>query len=310
MITDFSQMTSLPLGGSTRLRVAVACGYDDSTLTAVNKAVGEGLIDAVFTGSRERTLRPGLLTAPAERVSFVEADSDAEAAARAVALVHDGGADILMKGLVGSDTLLRAVLDKQQGLLPPGNVLFHLAAAEIPGREKLLFFTDAAVIPYPTQAQREAQVAHAAEVCRFFGVETPRVALIHCSEHAGEKFPHTMGYASIRERAERGDWGSLIVDGPLDVRTSCDAGACRVKGIATPIDGRADVLVFPDIEAGNTFYKTITCFAGARVAATLIGASRPVVLPSRGDDAETKYVSLCMARLLAEARRKANGEAR
>lgn len=299
MITDFSQLAALSGRNASRLRVAVACGYDDSTLSAVNRAVEEGLAEAVFVGARARTEAAGLLSCGPEHVSFVEAATDAEAAARAVELVRTGRADALMKGLVGSDCVLRAVLDKQAGLLPPGNVLCHLAAAEIPAYGKLLFFTDAAVIPYPTQAQREAQVAQAAQTCRLFGIAVPRVALVHCSEKASDKFPHTAGYALIRQRAERGDWGPIVVDGPLDVRTSCDAEACRVKGISSPLEGQADVLVFPDIEAGNTFYKTITRFAGARCAATLAGASRPVVLPSRGDDAETKYLSLCMAALQA-----------
>lgn len=300
MIHQLSDMTDalrrLPSGQS----VAVVCGRDAATLDALRRAVDEGVAQAVFVGDAEAVRRnvPDLV---ARGATVVDAATPAEAAARAVALVREGRADVLMKGLVGSDVVLRAVLDKQAGMLAPGAVLTHLAVAQLPAYGKLLFFTDAAVIPYPTQEQREAQVGYAVDACRRFGVEQPRVALVHCSEKASDKFPHVAGYAAIRAAAAGGRWGNALVDGPLDVRTACDAGALAVKGIESPLDGRADVLVLPDIEAGNVFYKTITLFAGARTAAVVQGATRPVVLTSRGDDAACKYDSLCMALLLAAA---------
>ena len=167
--------------------------------------------------------------------------------------------------------------------------------AEIPAYHKLLFFTEAAVIPYPTHEQRLAQVGYAIAACRAFGIKTPRIALTHCSEKVSPKFPHTEGYADIIRQAGQGTRGSAIVDGPLDVRTSCDIEGCAIKGIDSPLEGRSDALIFPNIEAGNAFNKTLSFFAGAVIAGTLQGTIRPVVPPSRGDSTMSKYYSMTMA---------------
>ena len=167
--------------------------------------------------------------------------------------------------------------------------------AQIPSYHKLLFFSDAAVIPYPTQAQRMAQVGYMAQMLHAFGIDEPRIALVHCAEMVSDKFPHTMGYGDICSRAARGEWGRVIVDGPLDLRTACDPVALAVKGITSPVGGEADAVILPDIEAGNLMYKALPLFASARVAGTLQGTTAPVVLPSRGDSLEAKYHSLALA---------------
>ena len=217
------------------------------------------------------------------------------AASEAVALVRQNKGSVLMKGLIGTDVLLRAVLNKEEGLLPKGSVLTHLAVAEIPSYPKLLFFTDAAVIPYPTHEQRIEQVRYAARVCHHFGIEEPRIALIHCAEHGGKAFPFVDGYADIKQMAADGAFSRCIVDGPLDVKSSCDIKAQQQKGIQSPIGGEADVLVLPDLEAGNVFYKTLTLFDEIKTAGMLCGTTAPVVLPSRGDEAEAKFNSILFA---------------
>lgn len=217
------------------------------------------------------------------------------AAEKAVALVRRGDANVLMKGHLGTDILLRAILNKVAGLLKEGRVLTHLSVAEIPTYPKLLFFTDAAVIPYPSQKQRTAQVLYAAEVCHRMGILSPRIALIHCAEHGGRHFPFVDGYTDIKRMAAEGTFGRCIVDGPIDVKSACSLEALHAKGILSPIEGEADVLVMPDIEAGNAFYKAMTLFAGARTAGMLYGAQCPVVVPSRGDNAEAKFHSILFA---------------
>lgn len=260
-----------------RCRVAVVCPKDASTLTAVERAEQAGFVAATMVD---------------------EADA-ATAAQRAVALVRSGEADALMKGLLNTDVLLRAVLDKAVGLLPAGGVLTHVAVADIAALGRLLCFTDAAVIPYPTPEQRRAQVEAVAAMCRAMGrkmgFETPHIALIHCSEKVSEKFPHTLSYRTLCQAPPDG----CLVDGPLDVRCAIDPTALAVKGIPSKLEGRADALVFPDIEAANVFYKTITSLLHAPTAALLCGTTAPVVLPSRGDSADTKFYSLALASLHA-----------
>ena len=176
------------------------------------------------------------------------------AAEKAVALIRRGDADVLMKGLIGTDILLRAILNKVSGLLPEGRVLTHISVAEIPSYPKLLFFTDVAVIPYPTQKQRIEQVRYTASVCHQLGILEPHIALIHCAEHGGRQFPFVDGYQDIKRMAEAGAFGRCIVDGPLDVKSACSLEALKAKGISSPLDGESDVLVMPDIEAGNAFF--------------------------------------------------------
>lgn len=277
-------------------RLAVVCGSDDSTAAAVMRAVNHGFADATFVGACQQVRQQACVANyKGDHVHFIEADTDVEAAQLAVSMVKRGEADVLMKGLIHTETLLHAVLNKEWGILPRGQVLTHIAMAQMPSYHKLLFFTDAAVIPYPTHEQRAQQVAYLARMLHAFGIDEPRISLIHCAETANPKFPHTMGYGEICQRAAQGEWGRLLVDGPLDLRTSCDAEALRVKGIQSVIGGEADALVLPDIEAANVLYKGLPLFAQAQVAGTLQGTLAPVVLPSRGDDADAKYHSLALA---------------
>lgn len=295
-IRNFEQLYDhLSAPGKPRVKVAVACPYDESTLGAVGRALELGVADFILVGEPAKMSTEDLEARFSERVQTVAcADPDA-AAAEAVALVRRGEADVLMKGLLNTDNLLRAILNKEHGILTPGAVLTHVTATEIPGTDRLLMFSDAAVIPFPTEAQRIAMVKAVVRVCRKLGIGEPRVALVHCTEKTSPKFPVTLDYARLRELCAEGEFGNAIVDGPMDVKTACDSHSGAVKGIDSPIDGRADGLIFPDIESGNVFYKTVTCFCHALNAGMLAGASVPVVLPSRSDDAESKLASLALA---------------
>lgn len=279
-----------------RVRLAVVCGSDASTLDAVTKAVLHGFAEAIFVGHCSKiSFSTKFALESTGPVRFIETADDAQAAQMAVQMVREGQADVLVKGLLHTETLLHAVLNKEWGLLPKGNVLTHIAVAEMPSYDKLFFFSDAAVIPYPTHEQRLSQVAYMARLLHAFGIDEPRIALTHCAETVNPKFPHTLGYAEICQRAAKGEWGALRVDGPLDLRTACDPVALRTKGINSCLEGHADAIIVPDIEAGNLLYKALPLFAGAKVAGSLQGTIRPVVLPSRGDDGEAKFNSIALA---------------
>ncbi|MDE7089489.1 MAG: phosphate butyryltransferase, partial [Prevotella sp.] len=218
------------------------------------------------------------------------------AATKAVALVHEGKADVIQKGLLNTDNLLKAILNKETGILPKGQVLTHLTCAKLPQYDKLLFMTDVAVIPYPTKEQREQQLRYLLNLCRKMGVEEPRVALINCSEKVNAKhFPCTVEYQELVEQTRLGLFGPCIVDGPLDLKTSLSPAALHKKGLQSPLEGRSDGLIFSDIQAGNVFYKTITLFCNAQTAAILQGPQVPVVLTSRADSADNKFYSLALA---------------
>ena len=255
-------------------RVAVVCGRDESTSGAVERAVKAGFVEAIY----------------------VDDDNVDVAAAKAVALVREGKCDVIMKGLLNTDNLLKAILNKETGILPKGQVLTHLTCAKLPIYDKLLFMTDVAVIPYPTKEQREQQLQYLLTLCRNMGVEEPRIALISCSEKVNPKhFPCTVEYQELVEKTKTGVFGPCIVDGPLDLKTSLSAAALHKKGINSPLEGHSDGLIFSDIQAGNVFYKTITLFCQAQTAAILKGPQVPVVLTSRADSADNKFYSLALA---------------
>lgn len=299
-ITNFEQLTSHLAERGTRKRVAVVCASDSSTQNAVAHALRDGFVDAIFIGSREAVEANADIQCHIGHISYIDASTPDEAAQKAVALVREGKADILMKGLINTDNLLHAVLNKETGILPRGKVLTHITASAIPGYPKLLFFTDAAVIPYPTHEQRVEQVRYIVQLCHDFGIANPKVSLIHCTEKVGGKFfPFTEGYPEIIEQGKAGEFGTCIIDGPLDLKTSCCKESLVKKGISSPLEGESDAVIFPDIQAGNVFYKAITLFCHAETAGILAGPIAPVVLPSRGDSEQCKFCSLALAAINA-----------
>ena len=277
--------------------VAVACPADAHTEEVIERSISEEFAKFILVAVEQNAAVAERLHAKyPDRTAIILATDVDDASRKAVAEVRQGRAQVLMKGTVNTDNLLRAVLNKECGLLEKGHVLTHIAVAEIPGLQRLLFFTDAAVIPYPTTEQFHAQLGYIADTYRSVtGNDCPRVALTHCTEKVSEKFPLTLSYEELKKEAREGAFGSIEVDGPMDVKTACDAESGAIKGIASPVVGSADILIFPDIEAGNTFYKAITLFAKATVAGMLAGTTAPVVVTSRADTVESKFYSLATA---------------
>ncbi len=279
-----------------RKRVAVACPHDSHTEFAIRRGLENKFAQFLLVVTNDFIDRANQLrdAYPDDVNVYVAEDVDA-AARMAVKLVRDGEADVLMKGLLNTDNLLHAVLDKNCGLLPKGRVLTHISVAQISMYPRLIFYSDAAVIPRPNYEQFKAMITYASRLCNNCGVAQPKVALIHCTEKISEKFPHTLDYARLMEDAKEGAFGSTLVDGPMDVKTAFDLQSAMIKGLKSPVVGNADVLIFPNIESGNTFYKTISLFAHADMASILQGTICPVVVTSRSDSELTKLYSLAMA---------------
>ena len=294
-IRNFDQLTAHLQTLKKRKRIAVVCANDPNTEYAIARALEEGIAEFQMIGDSSILKKYPTLKQYPDFVSTVHIENPDEAAREAVRIVREGGADILMKGIINTDNLLHAILDKENGILPRGKVLTHLAMMQIPTYDKFLFFSDAAVIPRPTLQQRIEMIWYAIHTCRRFGIERPRISLIHCTEKVSAKFPHSLDYVNIVELAEAGEFGDVIIDGPLDVKTSCEKASGELKGIVSPINGEADVLIFPNIESGNTFYKSVSLFAHAQMAGLLQGPVCPVVLPSRSDSGLSKYYSIAMA---------------
>ncbi|MBM4130841.1 phosphate butyryltransferase [bacterium] len=288
------------LKGAPPRRVAVAAGHDPNTLDAALRAAAEGLALVTLVADRQRlaalTSAPGSLPAG---VTVIDEPDPVAATARAVSLVRAGEADVLMKGLVATSDYMKKILDREHGLLPPGRVLSHVTVLEFPGLSRLLFAADVAIIPQPDVAAKLQIVEYCLHAARSFGVARPRVALLAASEKVSPKMPATIEADEIRRLARDGRFGDAVVDGPLALDVALCPEACRIKELDSPVGGLADILVFPNIESGNVFYKTATQLAGARVAAAVVGTTAPCVLTSRADDEESKLLSIALGCRLA-----------
>lgn len=295
MITSFKSLIARLSEQRERKCLVVVWPHDAHTVDAVFRALREGWVSLLLIGQRESMPLPADWEEYADRIAFEYATDAADAARLAVRAVREGRAQAMMKALINTDVLLRAILNKEEGILQKGRVMSHIAVMEIPALGRLLLMSDAAVLPYPTEEQRAAQIGYLAAMCRKLEIAQPRIAMLHCTEFAGEKFPHTLTYAPLIERSKAGEWGDILLDGPLDLRCTLDKEALDIKGINSPLEGKADALIFPDIEGANAFYKTMPLFAGAEIAGVLQGPDCPVVLSSRGDSELTKYYSIAVA---------------
>ena len=283
-----------------RKRLVVAWANDAHTLEAVNAAVEAGLVEAILVGD-EPVMVKGCadLGLPRERFRMIHTATDAEAAIQAVAMVRAGEADLLMKGLLGTDKYMRAILNKELGLLDPGAILSHVTVMEHPGHPKLLIAGDVAVIPEPDFREKLAILGYLVQTAKALGIETPKVAVLSISEQVQPKLRSSAEAAQLTQMAARGEIKGALVDGPMALDGAIDPESARIKGMGGPVAGDADCLLFPNIEAGNVFYKAGTKLGGAEIAALVAGARVPCVLSSRGDTARTKLCSIALAALLA-----------
>ncbi|MDD4224669.1 MAG: phosphate acyltransferase [Candidatus Cloacimonetes bacterium] len=284
----------------TRTRIAVAAAEDPNTITSIARAVSEGFAEAILLGAKERIEQVCALAGidPA-RFQIIDLVPDSDVSGEAVRLVRSGEADVLMKGLVGTDKFLKAVLNKEKGLLPPKAVMSYVCALELPKYRKLLFISDTAVLPYPDLEQKVAMLNYSVQMARRFGIDQPKVALITASEKVTAGLPNTFDHALIAKMAQRGQIKNCVVDGPLDVFLACDPAAGGIKGVSTPIAGEADILIFPSLEAANAFYKGLMLFAGGELAGLIQGTLKPVVVMSRSESAASKYYSVALSCLMA-----------
>ena len=283
-----------------RKRLVVAWANDAHTLEAVNSAVKAGLVEPILVGDE------GIMTRTLDELGFsalrfrkVHAGSDGEAATKAVSLMRSGEGDILMKGALSTDKYMRAILSKEQGLMDPGAILSHVSVMEHPRHPKLLIIGDVAVIPEPDFKEKLAILGYLVKTARALGIEQPKVAVLSASEQVLPKMKSSVDAALLSKMAERGQIQGALVDGPLALDAALDPESVRLKGLTGPVAGDADCLLFPDIEAGNVFYKAGTKLGGAEIAAVVMGARVPCVLSSRGDSAKTKLSSIALAALLA-----------
>ena len=231
-----------------------------------------------------------------QKFTIVHNPNELQAVAQAVQMIREGQGDFLMKGLCSTDKFLRAILNKETGLLPPKGTLTHCTTLEIPSYHKLLFVGDVAVIPAPDIKQKQIIMECLVKTAKAVGVETPKVALIAATEQVLASQPATIDAALLAKMADRGQIKGCIADGPLALDVAIDQESVEIKGLVSPVAGDADCLLFPNIESGNVFYKANSkLVSGVRQAGILVGAKVPCVLSSRADSIDTKLNSIAIA---------------
>ena len=295
-ISSFAELTAHLTGLNCRKRMAVANAVDSHTLEAVLRAVDMGIVEAFLIGDVASIESPELFEHNlSPYIHIVDVPEVHEATREAVRMVRSGEADILMKGLVNTDVLLRAILDKKKGILKPGTVMTYNSVMEVPKYHKLIIFSDPVVIPSPNLVQRKAMINYAITTATKFGIKKPKIALIHATEVANPKIHYMQDYLDIMQMWRNGEFGDVIMDGPLDIFLALDVEKGSIKNVPTPVLGDADILIFPNFECANTFYKGLSLFAGAEMCGLLQGTDKPVVLTSRSESVDSKFYSIAMA---------------
>ncbi|MBE5853519.1 MAG: phosphate butyryltransferase [Lachnospiraceae bacterium] len=282
-------------------KLSVAVAQDKAVLEAVKAAKERDIADAILVGDEAKIIEIGesLGMNMADYTIINEPDNIA-ASLKAVKLVHDGEADMYMKGLIDTKNFLKSVLDKDCGLRT-GKPLSHVAVFELPGFDRLLFLADVAFIPYPTLEDKANIINYAVDVAHACGVECPKVAPLAAVEVVNPKMPATVEAAELTRMNEEGEITGCIVDGPLSMDIALYKEAAEEKGaLGRKVAGDADVLLFPDIHAGNLVYKAIVHMVDMQNGCILTGTKAPVILTSRSDTFETKVNSIALAAVVAE----------
>ena len=282
-------------------KVSVAVAQDSAVLEAVRAAKDRKIADAILVGDESKIKAIASdIQVDISDFEIVNVEDDIEASLAAVKLVHEGKADMYMKGLIDTKHFLKSVLDKEVGLRT-GKPLSHVCVFDVEGIDHLLFLTDVAFIPYPTLEDKVHIINNTLEITKACGIECPKVAPLAAVEVVNPKMPVTVEAAELTRMNKDGEITDCIVDGPLSLDLAIDAEAAKHKGATDrSIQGDADILLFPDIHAGNLVYKAMVHTANLKNGNILTGTKAPVILTSRSDSMEVKVNSLALGAVVAE----------
>ena len=280
-------------------KIVVVSAEDEEVLAAVRQAQDEGIVSAILTGNENQIKE----IAKQHKISLEgfeiinEPDQD-KAAALSCSIIREGKASVIMKGLLDTSKYMRAILNKEKGLNSGGNLICHAAAFELPTYPKLLIVTDAAINVAPDLAQKAQMIDNTVAFASSLGIDTPLVACCCAVEKVNHKaMPATIDAALLAKMNDRGQIKGCIVDGPFGLDNAISEESARIKKIKSPVAGKADIILCNDIESANYLYKSLLFLAQAKAGAVVLGASAPIVLTSRADTHETKYLSIVLAAL-------------
>ncbi len=277
------------------MRVVVAAAGDEHTLEAIEHAMGEGIVRPVLVGDKakidEICAKLGM-DIPEENIYDVP-DPD-EAAKKAVALIHEGKGDFIMKGKLETAQILKPVVNKETGL-GTGRVMSHFVFDELPYYHKLLVTTDGGMMTYPTLEQKKQIIENTVDTLKALGYENPKIGVVAAVEKVNPKMPETVEADALKQMNLNGEIKDCIVEGPISLDIALDKEIADIKGFDSPVAGDADVILVPNIQVGNVLGKAITVIAKGNMAGFIVGSKVPIVLTSRGSSAKEKFLSLVLA---------------
>jgi phosphate butyryltransferase len=277
-------------------RLAVVFAQDVHTIEAVYEAVKEGIVDATLTGEKkviEKICQENQINSSVFEIIDV-ADQN-QAGGICCDEINNGNAQLIMKGSITTDDYMRCILNKERGIMIPGSLLTHVTVFEISVYPKLLIVCDVAVIPYPTIEQKEKMLKFLINTAQKLGNPNPLCALIAPSEKPTKKIVSSSDAMVLADLAKTGAFGHAIIDGPMALDLAIDIESADIKHYHSPVAGKADCILFPNIDAANVFYKTTTKFLKGESAAMVVGAKVPAILTSRGDSSKSKLSSIALA---------------
>lgn len=296
-ITNFNQMIEKVRKLQTK-KIAVAVAEDEEVLAAVRQAQDEKITEAILVGDRAKIEKIATQhNISLDGFEIIHEPDHMTAAFKCCELIHQGRASVIMKGLIDTAKIMKAVLNKEKGL-NSGNLLSHITAFEMPTYHKLLFVTDVAINIAPNLKEKVNIISNAVQVVRSCGIDKPLVACCAAVEKVNaDAMPATVDAALLAKMSDRGQIANCIVDGPFGLDNAVSEESARIKKIVSPVAGKADIILCNDIESGNYLYKSLLFLAKAKGGAIVAGAQAPMVLTSRADSHETKYLSIVFAML-------------
>lgn len=299
MLTKLAQLKELLDKDHKPKKLVLAASEDAHSLNAVFDAAKQKIIRPILVGDKEKTFGMAeILNLDISKYEFIEAKSPLEAVTASVKIVHDGKADVLMKGKVGSSDMLSCVLNREYGLRT-GKLLSHFAYFEVETYHKLIAVTDVAMNIAPNLTEKIAILNNAVKVLNNLGIEKPKVAVLGAIEKVNTEMGATLDAALLSKMNQRDQILNCIVDGPLAFDNAVSFESAKHKEIKSDVAGDTDLLMMPDIEVGNVLYKSLVFFARAKVASMIVGASAPIVLTSRSDSEQAKFDSILLAAVAA-----------
>ena len=298
--TSFAQIIAAAKSLPERARMAVAAADDPHSVEAALTARREGIADPIFVGNKEKIKE--ILAGMGESVpeeDIVDAADVQDAAEKAVALIRAGKADFLLKGYLDTKVLLKAVVNKEHGL-GTGCVMSHFTIFEVPGYHKLLAPVDGGMVTYPTLEQKKDIINNSVKALQAIGYDCPKVGVLACVEKLNPKMPETVEADALKQMNLQGEIKNCIVEGPISYDCAVSKEICEIKGYESPCAGDCDLLIAPNIHAGNIMGKMLSVTCGAKMAGFIVGAKCPIAMTSRGSSAEEKYTSIVLAALAAK----------